>query len=152
MGRALAFSYGILSYIVFFLTFLYAIGFVANIVVPKGIDSGSPGAFLPSLGINLLLLTIFALQHSVMARPGFKLIWKKIIPQPIERSTYVLLSSLALCLIFFYWQPMARVVWDVSGTPLGLALVGIYWVGWLIVLSSTFMTVSAGCIFPICAA
>ena len=88
---------------------------------------------------NLALLSVFALQHSIMARPAFKRVWTKIVPKSVERTTYVLLSSLALVLICVYWQPMQGIVWDVSGSGLGLALQVLFWVGWLIVLTSTFM-------------
>lgn len=139
MGRALTFLYGVASYSVFFLAFLYSIGFVGNIAVPKSIDSGVQGALAPSLAVNLVLLSIFALQHSIMARPGFKKVWTRIIPKSMERSTYVLLTSLALVLIFAYWQPLPGLIWDVTGTAMGSVLQIVFWAGWLIVLTSTFM-------------
>jgi methanethiol S-methyltransferase len=139
MGRRFAFTYGVVSYVVFLITFLYAIGFVGNIFVPKSIDSGVQGALGLALVINLVLLSIFALQHSIMARPAFKRIWTKIIPKAVERSTYVLMSSGALILIFLFWQPMTAMVWDLSDTLPGMALTALFWAGWLIVLVSTFM-------------
>lgn len=139
MGRTLAFLYGIAAYFVFLFAFLYAIGFVGNLVVPKGIDSGTEGPMLMSIVINLALLSVFALQHSIMARPAFKRVWAKIVPKSVERTTYVLLASLALLLIFAYWQPLTDIVWDVSGTSLGSVLQVVFWAGWLIVLTSTFM-------------
>ena len=139
MGRTVAFLYGIISYLVFLGAFLYAIAFVGNIFVPKTIDSGVQGPVVMSTIINLALLSVFALQHSIMARPGFKKIWTKIVPKSVERTTYVLLSSLALILIFAYWQPMTDVIWDVSGSTFGIILLGVFWAGWLIVLTSTFM-------------
>ncbi len=139
MGRAVAFIYGVLAYIVFFLTFLYSVGFIGGFLVPKHINSGEEGSLTISLVINLILLSVFALQHSIMARPKFKEIWTRIIPKSIERSTYVWLSSFALILIFMFWMPMQGIIWDVSGTIFGSALQIIFWIGWLIVLTSTFM-------------
>lgn len=138
MGKVFAFIYGVAAYLLFLGVFLYAIGFVADFQVPKSIDSGLQGALVPSLVINTLLLGIFAVQHSVMARPGFKAWWTRIIPQPVERSTYVLLSNLALMLIYWKWQPLQDVVWDVEGSMAATALWGLCALGWLLVLLSTF--------------
>lgn len=139
MSRILALLYGAFSYSVFFVTFLYSIGFVGNLLVPKSIDSASTAAFLPSLLINLGLLSIFAIQHSVMARPAFKRWWMQFVPQAIERSTYVLLSSMALILLFWLWQPMDGVVWRVENILGRNVLWGLFWVGWILVLISTFL-------------
>lgn len=139
MNRALAMLYGILSYLVFFVTFLYSIGFVGNLVVPKTIDSGMPTPFGQALLINLVLLGIFAVQHSVMARPAFKRWWTRFIPHVIERSTYVLLSSLALILLFWLWSPMPGVIWSIDNT-IGRNIIWLlFWLGWAIVLISTFL-------------
>ena len=139
MGRFIGFLYGVACYLLFFVTFLYAIGFVGNVVVPKSIDTGVPGPIGEALLINALLLGVFAIQHSVMARPGFKKVWTQIVPRPVERSTYVLLSSLALVLLFWQWRPMTDVIWMVDN-PLGR---NVLWVvsalGWLTVLTGTFL-------------
>ncbi len=139
MNKALVSLYGIVSYIVFFLSFLYAIGFVGNILVPKSIDSGEAGALIPSIIINVVLLGLFAIQHSVMARPAFKQWFTKFVPAVIERSTYVLLSSLLLFLLYYCWQPMPDVIWHVESSIGSMILTGTFWLGWLFVLLSTFM-------------
>ena len=139
MARILALLFGVACYVVFFVTFLYSIGFVGNLPVPKAIDTGTAGPFLPALLINAVLLGIFAVQHSVMARPGFKKWWTRIVPHPVERSTYVLLSSLALILLFAYWQPMPAPIWSVQSEAARYALWGVFWLGWVIVLTGTFL-------------
>lgn len=139
MKKTAIFLYGICAYVIFLVSFLYAIGFVGDFLVPKTINSGTEAASWPSLGINLLLMTIFALQHSIMARPGFKKWWTRIINPAIERSTYVLLASLSLLLMYWKWQPMPMVIWEVQNETASLLLYGLFALGWLIVLLSTFM-------------
>ena len=108
--------YGAICYVIFLGSFLYAVGFVGDVIVPKTIDSGQSGAPAEALLIDLLLLGAFAVQHSVMARPGFKAVWTKIVPRPIERSTYVLFSSLLLALICWQWRPFPSLIWDASSS------------------------------------
>ncbi|HKY03623.1 MAG TPA: isoprenylcysteine carboxylmethyltransferase family protein [Blastocatellia bacterium] len=137
--RVATFVYGVLCYLIFFGTFLYAAGFIGNLVVPKSIDSGPVGPLGEALSINAGLLALFALQHSLMARPWFKRAWTRLIPEPVERSTYVLFSSLALLLLFWQWRPMGGVVWDVEEQALRFVLYGLCAMGWLLVLVSTFL-------------
>jgi protein-S-isoprenylcysteine O-methyltransferase Ste14 len=139
MKRLLAFIYGLVSYLIFIFTFLYAIGFVGNFIVPRSIDSATPAPFSQALLINALLLAVFAVQHSVMARPAFKRRWTRIVPKPVERSTYVLLSSLALILLFWQWRMMPDVVWDVENAAGRYILWAVFFLGWAIVLLGTYL-------------
>ena len=140
MGKIAAVLYGVICYVIFFGAFLYAIGFVGGVFVPKGIDSGPPVALITALIIDTLLLGVFAVQHSVMARPAFKAVWTRIVPPVAERSTYVLLSSLALILLCWQWRPVATpVIWQASATWMKDAIWALFGLGWLTVLSSTFL-------------
>jgi protein-S-isoprenylcysteine O-methyltransferase Ste14 len=139
MHRIGVFVYGALSYVCFLATFLYAVGFVGGFGVPRTIDGAMTEPLGSALAVDVLLLAAFALQHSVMARPAFKRWWTRIVPEPAERSTYVLASSLALLLLFWQWQPIGGVVWQVDH-PLGrAALYGLFAAGWLTVLVTTFL-------------
>src|SRR5580765_4977271 len=138
MGRILALVYGVVSYLIFFVTFLYAIAFVGNLFVAKSVDVGNQaGTMTRAVLANVILLSIFAIQHSVMARPEFKRVWTKIVPTAIERSTYVLLSSLALILLFWQWRVMPDVVWDIQNAAGVYAMWALFFVGWGTVLLST---------------
>jgi protein-S-isoprenylcysteine O-methyltransferase Ste14 len=139
MSRFAAFLYGLVAYVVFFLTFLYAIGFVEGLVVPKGIDTGPAGPMTEALVIDLLLMSLFAVQHSVMARKPFKQWWTQFVPASVERSTYVLFASLALLLLFWQWRPLPGVVWQISDSQIAAAIASLSFLGWLLVLTSTFM-------------
>ena len=139
MGKLVAFLYGIVAYLVFAIVIVYAIGFVCGLVVPKTIDSGPAGPLMESIVINLVLMTIFALQHSVMARPQFKAWWTTIVPKSVERSTYVLLASLALALVFWQWRPIPGVVWEVKEPTIAAFLLYFGLFGWVLVFISTFM-------------
>lgn len=135
----MAFFYGVFCYVSFLAAFLYAVGFLGNFGLNRTIDSAPQLPYLQALAINLFLLGLFAAQHSVMARPGFKALWTRIVPTPVERSTYVLFSSLALLLLFWKWQPMGGVVWDVGNTIGRWTLYALYAFGWLTVLITTFL-------------
>src|ERR1044071_10252010 len=140
LSRATVFMYGVLCYLVFFATFLYAIGFVGGLpVVPKSIDSGAQGSLAAALLIDTALLGLFAVQHSLMARPWFKRAWTRAVPEAAERSTYVLFSSLALLLLFRQWQPLGGVVWEAESRAVVSTVYGLYFFGWLLLLASTFM-------------
>ena len=139
MGRIITLIYGIGSYAAFFLTFLYAIGFLGNVLVPKSLDSGPIGALGTALLVDLGLLALFAVQHTVMARPAFKRLLTTVVSPAAERSTYVLASSLALILLFWQWHPLGGVVWEVE-QPVGRALLySGFAAGWVLVLVTTFV-------------
>jgi protein-S-isoprenylcysteine O-methyltransferase Ste14 len=137
--RILFFAYGVFSYLIFFGTFLYAIGFIGNFGVPRSLDGNASGSFGLNLAIDAGLLTLFAVQHSVMARKWFKDWWTRIVPTTIERSTYVLFSSLALIFLFWLWQPLGGVVWSIENPAGVFALRALFAFGWLLVLVSTFL-------------
>jgi protein-S-isoprenylcysteine O-methyltransferase Ste14 len=139
MGRFIAFLYGLVSYVIFFVTFIYAIGFVTGLAVPKTIDNGVAVPMTQALILDLVLMSVFAIQHSVMARQGFKQWWTQFVPKSVERSTYVLLASLALALLFWKWQPMPTVLWHIDDPRIAMAVLGLSLAGWLIVLTSTFL-------------
>src|SRR5262245_35210732 len=139
MARILAFLYGAVSYILFLGTLVYAIGFVTGLPVPKTIDSGPVGPVSEALIVNMLLLGLFAIQHSVMARKGFKRWWTQLVSPAVERSTYVLCATLALMLLLWQWRPIPTTIWQVSDPTIAVALTGLSLFGWLIVLASTFM-------------
>jgi protein-S-isoprenylcysteine O-methyltransferase Ste14 len=139
MKRLLIIGYGIASYLAFVVAFFYAIAFVGDFVVPRTVDSGIAAPTSEAVLVNLLLLSVFAIQHSVMARPWFKQRWTRIVPPAIERSTYVLLSSLALFLLYWQWRTMPAVVWNVESTAGRVILWALFWAGWATVFASTFM-------------
>ncbi|MGV1087013.1 MAG: methanethiol S-methyltransferase [Mycobacterium sp.] len=139
MKRTLTLGYGAVCYLLFLVVFLYSVGFVGDLVVPRSVDHGRSASLTEALIVNVLLLGLFAVQHSVMARPGFKRWWTRLVPRPIERSTYVLLSSLTLALLFWQWRTIPTVVWDVSWRPGQVTLWVLFALGWATVLVSTFL-------------
>ena len=134
-----AFLFGAVSYLTFLVTILYAIGFVEGLVVPKTIDTGPDSPAIEALAINLALMSLFAVQHSVMARKSFKQWWTQYVPRSIERSIYVLFASLTLLLLFWQWRPLPAVVWHVDEPQIAMALTGLSMLGWVIVFTSTFL-------------
>jgi protein-S-isoprenylcysteine O-methyltransferase Ste14 len=138
MGGVIALAYGIAAYAAFLLSFLYAVGFVANLAAPKTIDSGMVSPLGEALLVNAVLLGLFAVQHSVMARQGFKRWWTKIVPRSVERSTFVLLTSLILLLLFWQWRPLPQPVWTVTDANAALALSVVMWSGWAFAFISTW--------------
>ena len=139
MKRLAIFLYGVITYAVFFVTFLYAIGFIGNLWVPKSMDSPRDVALGTALAVDLGLLALFAVQHSVMARPAFKRWWTRIVPEPAERSTYVLFSTLALIALFWFWQPLGGMVWDIDSAAGVNVMYGIFAAGWVLLLYVTFL-------------
>ena len=139
MKRFLVFAYGVASYVVSLGAFLYLAGFLGNLFVPRSIDAAPVGPLWEALVVNTLLLGVFALQHSVMARPGFKAWWTRFVPIPAERSTYVMFTNLALILLFWQWRPMGGVIWEVQDPTARGIFHGLYAAGWLIVLGTTFL-------------
>jgi len=139
IGRAAALLYGLASYFIFSLSFGYTPAFLGNFLVPKTIDVGPDSPPAHAILINTILLGLFAVQHSVMARPGFKRWWTQIVPKSVERSTYVLLASLALALLYWQWRPIAGTVWEISNPVGRMAMHALFALGWIIVLLSTFM-------------
>ncbi len=139
MKRLLILGFGALSYATFVVAFLYAIGFVGNLVVPRTVDNGIAAPTGEAVIVDLVLLTVFALQHSVMARPAFKRWWTRIVAPAVERSIYVLLTSLALLLLYWQWRTLPAVVWEVNSATGRIVLWALFWLGWTIVFASTFM-------------
>ena len=137
--KVIAFFYGIVAYVAFFITILYAIGFVMGVFVPKTIDTGTETSSAEAIVINLLLMSLFAVQHSVMARKQFKEWWTQFVPKPVERSTYVLFASLSLMLLFWQWRPMPAIVWEIENPDDAAAVAVIAMMGWILVFFSTFL-------------
>ena len=140
MGAFLSILYGVLVYLFFVATFVYTIGFIGNLPLPKTIDSGAAGPLAEAVIVNVLLLGLFAVQHSVMARRGFKRWWTRMVPPVVERSTYVLAATLALALAVWQWRPIAEpVIWRVEN-PLGAQVLwALFWLGWAVLLLATFL-------------
>jgi protein-S-isoprenylcysteine O-methyltransferase Ste14 len=139
MTRIIALLYGLASYAIFFITILYAIGFVDGMMVPKDINAGTQVPWLEAVLVNLALMSLFAIQHSVMARKSFKQWWTQYVPASVERSTYVLFASLSLLLLFWQWRPMPAVVWQINNPQLAMTMTGLSLFGWVLVFTSTFL-------------
>ena len=139
MSRTIALTYGVVNYLAFLASFLYAVSFAGNLLVPKTIDSGRSNPLPLAVLIDALLLLLFAVPHSAIARPAFKLWWTRFVPPPVERSTYVLVSSLSLGLLFWQWQPMPAVIWHIANPVAHAVVLAVFWAGWALVLVSTFL-------------
>ena len=139
MKAILSLAYGFVAYALFLVTILYFIGFVGNVVVPKSIDSGVAGSIAEALSVNLLLITAFGVQHSIMARAWFKRWWTRFVPAPIERSTYVAFSSVVMIVFLWQWRPIPSPVWTVTNAAAVGLLSGVRWTGWMIVFGSTYL-------------
>jgi methanethiol S-methyltransferase len=139
MKRYLTIGYGAAAYLLFVVAFLYAIGFVGNLVVPRSVDHAITASIGEAVVVNLVLLSLFGVQHSVMARPGFKRWWTRIVPTPIERSTYVMFANGVLLVLYWQWRTMPAVIWDVREPAGRLVVWSVFWLGWAIVFASTFM-------------
>src|SRR3954451_18189175 len=139
MAGLVAVTYGVVAYSFTLLALLYLVGFVGNLIVPKSIDSGTAGPAIPSVVIDVMLIALFAIQHSVMARQGFKRWWTRMVPPSVERSTYVLAASFALLILYWQWQPIPAPVWTVHNPEAAALLDGIFWLGWVVLVASTFL-------------
>jgi len=139
MAGLVAVLYGIAAYGVALVALLYLVGFTGNLIVPKSIDSGVAGPLLQSAVVDVLLIVLFAIQHSVMARQGFKRWWTRMVPPSVERSTYLLATSLVLLLLYWQWQPIPAPVWTVQDPIAAGVIGGIFWLGWVVLVASTFM-------------
>jgi len=139
MGKIISFLYGMVSHVLFLLVFMYMVGFLGNFIVPKSIDSGPVGPFGLALIVNILLIALFGIQHSVMARPGFKQWWTATVPKHIERSTYVMISNLLVIVLMWQWQPMVGVVWRVENPVGALILWSLFGIGWVSIVITSFM-------------
>ena len=139
MAGFVAVLFGVVAYGVTLVALLYLIGFTGNLIVPKSIDSGTAGPLIQSVVVDTMLIAVFAIQHSVMARQGFKRWWMRIVPPTVERSTYVLFASFALLLLYWQWQPIPTPVWTVQDPIAAGAIDGIFWLGWVVLVASTFM-------------
>jgi protein-S-isoprenylcysteine O-methyltransferase Ste14 len=133
------FLYGIVAYLAFFVTILYMIGFLGDFLVPKTVDSGEIGPVSLAIGINVLLVALFALQHTIMARPAFKKTWTEVVPKPIERSTFVLVASAILALIFWQWRPIPATIWHFEALPVRAVFYAVFFIGWAVVFYSSFL-------------
>ena len=139
MAGLVAVIYGVIAYGFTLFALLYLIGFVGNLIVPKSIDSGAAGPLLQSVIVDTMLIGLFAIQHSVMARQGFKRWWTRIVPPSVERSTYVLSASFALLILYWQWQPIPALVWTVHNPAAAAVLDSIFWLGWVVLVASTFL-------------